>query len=139
MANQHRAQFAELETGHAFPPAGYLLEPQLIASYLKATGETNPLFTKDELVPPTAVATYALAALAESMEIPPGTIHTSQEIVAAAPVYVNDAITCQATVSSKRSRKSMEMMTIDIEVTNQDGTTVLRGKTSFMTSPQFSI
>ncbi len=139
MENQHQIQFSQLETGNKFPPASYTLEPQLIASYLKATGETNPLFTKENLVPPTAVAAYALAALAGGIEIPPGTIHTSQEIEAVGLVHINDTITSHATVSSKKSRKDMEILTIDINVTNQKGETVLKGKTTFLSSPQIKI
>jgi len=139
MVNQHRLQFSQMETGHEFPPTSYILEPQLIASYLKATGEINPVFEHGKLVPPTAVAAYSLAALAGGIEIPPGTIHTSQEIEAVGLVYVNDTITSHATVSSKKSRRDMEILTIDINVTNQNGETVLKGKTTFLSSPQIKI
>ena len=139
MANQQPAQFAQLETGYEFPPASYTLEPHLIESYLKATQEIDPVFEENKLVPPTAVAAYALAALAKSMEVPPGTIHTSQGIEFAGPAYVNDTITSQAIVSNKRSRKNMEIITIDIDVTNQTGATVLTGKTTFLSSPQIQI
>ena len=73
------------------------------------------------------------------MEVPPGTIHTSQEIESTAEVYVNDTITSHARVISKRSRRNMDIISIDINVTNQDGKTVLTGKTTFMSSPQFSM
>jgi len=139
MANQQRVEFAQLETGHEFPPASYVLQPNLIESYLTATQETYPAFHQEKLVPPTAVAAYALAALAEGMAVPPGTIHTSQEIEATDLVHVNDTITSHARVSSKRSRKNMEIMTIDINVTNQAGVTVLTGKTTFLSSPQINI
>lgn len=139
MSYQQRVDFSKLENGHQFPPANYLMEPGLIASYLESTSESNEIYQQNNMVPPTAVTAYALAALSGEMEIPPGTIHTSQEIEALAPVYVNDTITSHARVASKRSRKNMEMMSIEFDVINQDGTTVLRGKTTFMSSPQFSI
>jgi len=128
-----------METGYQFPPASYVLDPELISSYLLATGEKDPLFLEERFVPPTAVTAYALAALAEGIEIPPGTIHTSQEIESTGLVQVNDTITSKATVESKRSRKNMELLTIAIEVTNQHGQVVLRGKTTFLSSPQISI
>ncbi|MFO8101819.1 MAG: MaoC family dehydratase [Dehalococcoidia bacterium] len=139
MADSKRVAFSLLETGHEFPAASYVLDPQLIESYLKATGETNPLFEEEKLVPPTAVAAYALAALAEGMEVPPGTIHTSQEVESVGPVYVNDTITSCARVSSRKSRRDMEIMTVDIDVTNQKGELVLKGKTTFLSSSQIKI
>lgn len=139
MSDNQRVDFSQLETGHAFPPASYILEPGLIDSYLKATRETNAIYDQKNLVPPSAVAAYALAALANELEIPPGTIHTSQEIESVASVHVNDTITSHARVSNKRSRRNMEIMSIDFEVTNQNDITVLLGKTTFMSSPQFSM
>ena len=139
MTNPERTQFSMLEAGYEFPPASYILEPELISSYITATSDTYEGYTEGKLVPPTAVAAYALAALANEMEIPPGTIHTSQEIASIAPVRINDTITIHARVGSKRSRKNMEMMSIDIDVTNQHNNTVLTGKTAFMSSPQFSM
>lgn len=139
MTDEKRADFSQLEAGHQFPPAKYVLESGLIEVYLKATRETNQIYLQNSMVPPTAVAAYAFAALANEMEIPPGTIHTQQEIESIAPVYVNDTITSHAIVASKRSRRNMEMMSIDFNVTNQTGTTVLRGKTTFMSSPEFSL
>jgi len=139
MSDQQHLDFSQLEAGHQFPPASYVLEPGLIDSYLTATTEMNTIYAEKSVVPPTAVAAYALAALASEMKIPPGTIHTSQEIESVASVHVNDTITSYARVAAKRSRKNMEMMSIDFEVTNQNGTTVLRGKTTFMSSPQFSM
>ena len=139
MSQQQLMDFSKIENGHQFPPANYIMEPGLIAAYLESTSEINEIYQRDNVVPPTAVTAYALAALSGEMEIPPGTIHTSQEIESLVPVYVNDIITSHARVASKRSRKNMEIMSIEFDVINQDGITVLRGKTTFMSSPQFSI
>ncbi len=136
MANQKRAQFSRLETGYQFPSTSYTLTPDLIESYITATGDIYPAYDQKKLVPPTAVAAYALAALANEMEVPPGTIHTSQEIESIDLVYVNDTITSLASVSSIKSRKNMVIMAIDINVTNQNGVTVIQGKTTFLSSSQ---
>lgn len=139
MTDRKRVAFSQLETGYQFPPAAYDLTPELIDSYLQATGEAHPLFLAEKIVPPTAVTAHALAALAEGIEIPPGTIHTAQEIESTRPVFVGDTITSQATVDAKRTRKNMEILTIGIAVSNQHGETVLKGKTTFLSSPQIDL
>ena len=136
MANQQKVEFSQLELGHQFPQASYILETPMIEAYLEATEDTYPAYRQEELVPPTAVAAYAMAALAEDIELPPGTIHISQEIESLKPACVNDTITSHARVSGKRSRGKLDLLTIDIEVTNQNGEPVLAGKTTFLAPQQ---
>ena len=135
MANQQRVEYSQLEPGHQFPQASYVLETSLIEAYLDATEETYPAYRQKKLVPPTAVAAYAMVALAEGIELPPGTIHISQEIEFLKPACVNDTITSHARVSGRRSRGNLELLTIDMDVTNQSGDPVLAGKTTFL-APQ---
>ena len=136
MANQQTVEFSLLEPGHQFPPASYILETSLVEAYLKATEETCPVYRQERLVPPTAVAAYAMAALAEGIDLPPGTIHISQEIESIKHACVNDTITSRAKVSGKRNRGKLELLTIDIDVTNQNGESVLSGKTTFLAPQQ---
>jgi len=136
MANQQRVEFSQLEPGHEFPHASCALETSLIEVYLEATEETYPAYRQEKLVPPTAVAAYAMTALAEGIELPPGTIHISQEIEFLKPAYVNNTITSHARVSGKRSRGKLELLTIDIDIINQNGEPVLAGKTTFLAPRQ---
>ena len=132
MSNQQKVEYSQIELGHQFPQTSYVLEAALIEAYLKATGETYPAYREEKLVPPTAVAAYSMAALTEGLELPPGTIHISQEIESLNPSYVKDTIISHARVSGKRSRGKFELLTIDIDVTNQKGQSVLAGKTTFL-------
>lgn len=132
MSNPQKVEYSQLEPGHEFPPASAALDGATVSAYLKAVGETSPLYQGSDLVPPTAVAALAMAALSEQMTLPPGTIHVSQELEFKAAVSVNDTITTRARVSGKRVRGKLALMTIDLEVSNQSGTKVLFGKTSFM-------
>jgi len=132
MANQQTVEFSLLEPGHQFPQASYVLETSLIEAYLKATEETYAVYRQERLVPPTAIAACAMAALAEGIDLPPGTIHISQEIEFIKHACVNDTITCHAEVSGKRNRGKLELLTIEIDVTNQNGESVLAGKTTFL-------
>ncbi|MFH0914638.1 MAG: MaoC family dehydratase N-terminal domain-containing protein [Chloroflexota bacterium] len=129
-----KKSYYELEAGYEFPPASYELERSMVSAYLQAVEETSPRYQDTGLVPPTAVAAYALTALSQGLAMPPGAIHVSQELEFLELVRAGDTITCQAKVSRKQERGKMHIFTIDLNVLNQSGKTVLTGKTSFILS-----
>jgi acyl dehydratase len=104
----------------------------MISDYLKAVGETNDMFYSEQLVPPMAVTAFAMAALAEGMILPSGTIHVSQELEFTNLVRVNDTITCCSKVSRKTDRGGLHIMSTDITVLNQFQEKVLAGKVGFV-------
>lgn len=132
MSNKQKMEYRQLETGFEFPLSQYRLEPSTVAAYLRAVEETSALYHEPGLVPPTAIAAYAMAALAESIVLPPGTIHVSQELEFLNPVKVNDTITTHATVSRKQSRGKFHFLNVDLNVLNQQQEAVLLGRTSFI-------
>lgn len=132
MSVEQKAEYSELGPGHEFPPATSTLDASTVDMYVEAVGETSLVYDGTGLVPPTAVAARALAALAERMAVPEGTIHVSQELRFTAMVSKDDTIVTKAKVSSKRNRGKFSMMTVDLEAVNQNGDTVLTGKTSFL-------
>ena len=103
-----------------------------MASYLEATEDGSNLYLDDALVPPVAVAAYAMAALVEDVHLPPGTIHVSQELEFLDIVAVNDSLISYATVSRKQSRGKIHLLAIDLNVFNQKQKAVLSAKTSFV-------
>ncbi len=121
-----------IEAGYEFPPASYKLDYSMVSAYLRAVGETNSLYQVTGLVPPMAVAAYAMTALSHSLSLPPGTIHVSQELEFMGTVSVGDTIVCNARVIRKQERGRLRLMTVGLDVLNQDGRKVLSGKTGFV-------
>ena len=132
MPERQKLEYEHLETGYEFHPASYRLDAGMVAAYLRAVSDTSPLYQDSEIVPPMAVAALAMAALLESISLPGGTIHVSQEIEFIDPVSVKDTITCHARVSRKQERGKLHLMTIELSVFNQTQKAVLSGKTSFI-------
>lgn len=131
MPKQQKIEYRQIEAGYEFPPASCKLDSSMVATYLKATEETSRLYQDTGLVPPMAIAAYAMAALSASISIPPGTIHVSQEVEFIDTVSVGDTIICHAKVSRKQNRGRLHLLTIDLNVSNQNQKVVLAGKTSF--------
>jgi acyl dehydratase len=132
MAEQPKIEYYQLRAGFEFPPQSYVLDEAAVASYVEATQETDRLFLKEGLAPPMAVTAFAMSALSQSISMPSGTIHVSQELDFLKLVRVNDTITCLSKVSRKVERGGLRLMNTDIRVVNQNNETVLTGKVGFV-------
>ncbi|MFC1987108.1 MaoC family dehydratase N-terminal domain-containing protein [Chloroflexota bacterium] len=130
--NSQKIDCQQIEAGYEFKPLSYQLDASMVADYLRAVGETSSLYQTSDLVPPTAVAAYALAALFGSISLPPGTIHVSQELDFTGTVNAGDTITCQAKVLRKQNRGGLNLMTIGLNVFNRNQEKVIAGKTSLL-------
>jgi acyl dehydratase len=129
---EQATEYHKLFVGFEFPPQSYKLDGSLVAEYLKATRETDELFQKEPLIPPMAVAAFAMNALSQAVVMPPGTIHVSQELDFLKMVRIGDTITCYSTVSRKVDRGGLRLMNTDINVVNQNQEKVLSGKVGFV-------
>lgn len=132
MTKQQKLEYYRIEVGYEFPPTSYKLDSSMVSTYLEAVEETSRLFQGAELVPPMAIAAYAMAALSEGISLPPGAIHITQEIEFMDAVRVRDTITCHAKVSRKQNRGKLHLMTIGLNVFNQNQKAVLAGKVGFV-------
>jgi acyl dehydratase len=131
MTEQQKVKYSQLEVGYEFPPASFELTTESVSAYLKATGETDSLYNGTGIVPPTAVAAWALVSLLDYIDLPFGTIHLSQEIQFIGTANAGDTITCHAKVSRKKERGQLKLLNIDIKVVNQNDKPVLAGKSAF--------
>jgi hypothetical protein len=125
-------EYSELNIGYEFPPVSFSLDSTMVADYIKAVGEISPLYQEGKLVPPMAVAAFAMAELSKGMSLSSGTIHVSQEIELMDLITTNSIVTSHAKVSRKQKRGNLHLMTIDINILDQNNKTVLYGKTEFV-------
>lgn len=132
MTKQRKIEYRQLEVGYEFPPTSYQLSPSMTAIYLSAVEETSRLYQYTELIPPMAIAAFAMAALSESISLPPGVIHVSQEVEFIDTVSIKDTFTSFAKVARKQKRGKLCLLTIDLTVFKEKQKAVLAGKTSFM-------
>ena len=132
MSKQPKIEFNQLEAGYQFRSVSYEMDFSMVSTYLKAVEETSRLYQTTELVPPMAVAARAMAALSEGISLPSGIIHVSQELEFIDTVCVGDTIICNAKVLRKHERGGLHLMTVGLDVFNQNQKKVLVGKTSFV-------
>jgi acyl dehydratase len=131
MAEKPKVAAGELTVGYEFPPATYSLDAERVALYIKVVGGGR-LFRDGKLVPPTAIAAYAMASLADSMTLAEGTIHTQQELEFKKAVAVGEKVTCLAKVSRNMARGKFHFLNIDLDVRDSHQQPVMTGKAGFI-------
>jgi acyl dehydratase len=134
MTVDKRIAYQNLKADYEFPPASFQIDPATVSDYLKAVGEDNVIYKNAGLVPPMAVAALALKSLIDAISMPRGTIHVSQEFDFIAEVNTHDILTSRARVGRVQERGKLHLITVDINVSNQENRPVLAGKTGFILS-----
>lgn len=132
MAADKDIAYQNLKAGQEFPPAAFQVDSATVSDYLKAVEEDSVIYRGTGIVPPMAVAALALKALINAISMPPGTIHVSQEFEFMATVNTQDILTGRARVSRVQERGKLHLITVDIDVANQNQESVLAGKTGFI-------
>ncbi len=134
MKKPDKVSYKQLEVGFELPCRSYEIKPAMIADYLRAVEEDGGLYNNGNLVPPMAVAAYAINAIADSVILPPGAVHTHGEIEFLGLAKAGDTIDCYGTVSQKLERGSLHFLTMDFRILKPDGSRILKGKTNLVLS-----
>ena len=119
--------FDQLVVGYEFPTTSYHLTESVIFKYLEAVGGQRHLLTSG-IVPPLAIAAYAMTALSKSFSVPKGAIHVAQELEFLKLVPIGTTITCSGRVAQKVQRGGLHLLALEINALNQDKEKVLSGK-----------
>ena len=117
----------QLPTGFQFPLVSYELNRDLVAKYLAAVDEQEDFLTMG-IVPPLAIAACAMTALSNSIKVPPGSIHASQDFEFLKPVAVGATISCGGKIGHKLERGPLKLIGIEIQALDQDQEAILTGK-----------
>jgi len=117
--------YAELASGHRFPPATFELSASFVYKYLRAVDGSG-----DGFVPPLAITACAIAAMTKAVPVPPGTIaiHAAQELEFFKPVPIGATIDCHIGVAQKIARGKMSMLVLDIEILDKGKEKVQSGR-----------
>ena len=124
--------YRQLEAGYEFPPGNFKLDASRVALFLEAVEDTSYPYRDTQLIPPMAVAALAMASLSNTISLPPGTIHVSQELGFVAAVSLDDSLASYARISRAQKRDKLHLIIVDIDVRNQHQQTVLTSKIGFI-------
>ena len=108
------------------------LTEESVRQYLESVGDDLDLYFNLGLVPPLALCAYALGALLEKLSLPPGTIHSIQEMDALLPVSIGAEIHGMAVLERPRRRGNLQFTSLAYTLQDGGGATVQTGKTTVL-------
>jgi hypothetical protein len=106
--------------------------PEKVQQYLQAVGDTNQEYYTHQLVPPLALAAYALGTLLQRLNLPPGAIHSLQEVDALHPVGFGEEVRATARLERSRRRGNLEFLGAAYWLENARGQLVQTGKSTVL-------
>ena len=102
---------------------------EAVAAYLTAVEDNGAVYAAEGIAPPLAVAALVMAQALDAIDLPAGTVHTSQEVEFTAPIPTGAAIACSATVAQNSVRRGTRFVALDI-VAEADGRCAVAGRVS---------
>ena len=108
------------------------LTEEKLRQYLAAVGDAPDLYLQHGLAPPLALSAYALGALLDKLNLPPGTIHSTQEMEVVGPVAIGQEIRGRAVLERPRRRGGWQFITVTYTLHDRSGATVQTGKTTVL-------
>ena len=116
------------KVGVAWKPREYLIEEGMIRRFIRAVGDTNPLWKDGNIAPPTFLLAIGFEQFIEDMaSLSPfdTVLMANTEIESYQPIKQGDVITVVFKISNLRERKGktglMTFMTFDSTYKNQEG------------------
>lgn len=109
----------DLQAGHEFETVSVTLEPDRIRAYLAATGDDLSLYESEAVVPPLAIAAFALGALLEVVSLPEGTLHISESLTCSAAVPIGATVQCSGKLAQRSVRAGMVVSVLETIISHE--------------------
>lgn len=126
----------ELPEGQKLPTSSFTLSLQKTREYLEAGEESSGYFTQlstGDIAPTTICASLAIASIFNNFKLPPGTIHTTQDLKFNKTVKIGDNLICYLRITRNQKRGDLQLMNLKMEIMDETNNLVMEGETSFVT------
>lgn len=133
MTTAARTPLPDLPQGYRFPETTFELTTERIDRYVEAIGDANAVYRDRGLAPPLAVAAFGLGSLLDMVELPGGSLHTSQWMEVRAGVPIPATLLLRGSIAQRSERAGFVISVIEFEVmaTGASGASIL-GRTTVM-------
>ena len=103
-----------------------------VEDYLRAVGDELPIYSRTGFAPPLYGTAAALGLLLKTLQLPPGAIHSLQEVDTLAPVAVGQGLQAVATLERPRQRAGLRFITAACALQAAPDTPALTGKSTVL-------
>jgi hypothetical protein len=118
-----------LQPGHVLVDEPLAVPADVCAAYRDAVEDCVELHVRERIVPSMAAAALALSAILRAIELPAGTVHTSQEVEFVSAIAEGAGLHTKATVMQNSVRRGTRFLALDFVVSDSEAVAV-RGRTS---------
>ena len=108
-----------------------------VDEYLDSVGDGLSIYKETGFAPPLYSAASALGALLRELALPPGAIHSLQEVKTLSPVAIGSSVKVSALVEKPRRRAGLEFITVVCSI-ESDGALALTSKSTVLVPSQDS-
>ena len=105
-----------------------------VEEYLRAIGDELPVYRDTGLAPPLFGTAAALGLLLKTLDLPPGAIHSLQELETLTPITLGQDLRAVATLERPRQRGGLKFITAASQLKTADHVPALSGKTTVLVS-----
>lgn len=106
---------SRFNVGHRFPSQSVHLAPEKVARYLAAVGSESPAHrSADAVAPPLAIAAWVIAGLIEAIDLPPGSVHATQDFSFMQAAAIGSTLSAEAEVVQSATRGGMDVIVVEI-------------------------
>lgn len=117
--------------GETFLKVSIVASKASVQAYHAAIGIYSQGQNEEGVIPPTAVSAMAITEAITAIGLPPGSIHTAQELQFITPIQFNDRLNCTARMIQNATRNGNRFLTIDFSV-ECHGEISLTGRSSIL-------
>jgi 3-hydroxybutyryl-CoA dehydratase len=87
-----------------------------VREYTRAVGDSLPLYFDCKMAPPLAISAWALGRLLSHLDLPPGAIHSLQEMKTLRAVRFGEQVGARVRIGKPRRRGGMEFITAEFSI-----------------------
>ncbi len=121
-----------LDTGRTLELGRVSTGAKPVEDYLQAVGDELPIYGQTGLAPPLYGTVAALGLLLKFLNLPPGAIHSLQEVDALAPVAMGQGLEAVASVERPRQRAGLRFITASCALAISPDAPAIAGKSTVM-------
>ena len=103
-----------------------------VEDYLRAVGDELPIYRQTGLAPSLYGTAAALGLLLKTLNLPPGAIHSLQEVDTLAPIALGQELRAFSTLERPRQRAGLRFITATCALETSDDTPAIIGKSTVM-------
>ncbi len=120
------------QPGRRIELSSWKVTEESVRQYLRAVGDTLPVYFEYGLAPPMSLAACALGSLLQQLALPPGAIHSLQEVETLRPIRLKQEVRGTAYLGRTKRRGAMEFVTAGYSLEDGAGRLVQRGKSTVL-------